>query len=300
MRAVRYHEYGEPSVLKLEDVPEPHAGPGEVRIRVAAASVNPIDWKLRAGYLQELMSLQFPAATGRDAAGVVDEVGDGVAGVEIGDRVFGLSDTGTVAEFAVLTVWAAAPSAWTDGQAAAAGVAGETAIRVLDMLGVGTGSTLLIEGAAGGVGSAAVQIAVARGATVIGTASETNHEFLRSLCATPTTYGPGLADRVRALAPNGVDAIFDTVGTGSLPDLVKIAPSADSVVTIADPTAAQHGARLSTTNQSPAQALTEAARLGAQGRYQPHLASTYSLDQVAEAHAVSQTGHVRGKLVIAI
>ena len=118
-------------------------------------------------------------------------------------------------------------------QAAAAGVAAETAIRVLDLLGVSAGSTLLIEGAAGGVGSAAVQIAVARGATVIGTAGEANHDYLRSLGATPVTYGPGLADRVAALAPAGVDAVLDAVGAGSLPDLVKIVPSAEQVVTIA-------------------------------------------------------------------
>ncbi|MFJ3804640.1 NADP-dependent oxidoreductase [Streptomyces sp. NPDC090088] len=300
MRAATYHAYGDPSVLKIEDVPEPHAGPGRIRIRVQAASVNPIDWKLRAGFLQQVMPQQLPAIPGQDAAGVVDEVGDGVTGTAVGDRVFGLSNTGTAAEYAVLTAWAPVPDAWTTEQAAAAGVAGETAIRVLDLLGVGAGSTLLIEGAAGGVGSAAAQIALARGATVIGTAGEGNHEYLRSLGAMPTTYGPGLADRVRALAPAGVDAILDVAGAGSLPDLTRIAPSADAVVTIADPTAQEHGVRLSATADDPASAIAEAAALGSAGGYTPHISATYRLARITEAHTRSQVGHARGKLVITI
>ena len=300
MRAVTYHKYGDPSVLKVEDVPEPHAGPGQVRIRVEAASVNPIDWKLRAGYLQQMMPLRFPAIPGQDAAGVVDEVGEGVSGTTVGDRVFGLSDTGTTAEHAVLTAWAPVPDAWTPQQAAAAGASSEAAIRVLNLLGVRTGSTLLIEGAAGGVGSAAVQIAVARGATVIGTAGESHHDFLRSLGALPTTYGPGLPDRVSALAPGGVDLAFDVVGSGSLPDLIKIAASADNVVSIADFTAAEQGVRLTTAADAPAQALAQAAALGAAGSYVPHVAATYDIDRAAEAHAQSQAGHTRGKLVITV
>jgi NADPH:quinone reductase-like Zn-dependent oxidoreductase len=300
MRAVTYHEYGEPSVLRVEDAAEPHAGSGQVRIRVEAASVNPIDWKLRSGALREMMPLQLPVIPGRDAAGVVDEVGDGVTGTAVGDRVFGISDSGSTAEYAVLAGWAPVPDGWTAEQAAAAGVAGETAVRVLDLLGVGAGATLLIEGAAGGVGSAAVQIAVARGARVIGTASEVNHPFLRTLGATPTTYGPGLVDRVGTLAPDGVDAVFDAVGSGSLPELLEIAPSADKVVTIADPTAQVHGVRLSSGSDSPTPALVEAAALGQAGRYVPQIAATYPLEQIAEAHARSESGHVHGKLVIKI
>jgi len=300
MRAVTYHEYGDPSVLKVEDVAEPHAGPGQVRIRVEAASVNPIDWKIRAGYLQQMIPPQFPAIPGRDGAGVVDEVGDGVTGTTVGDRVFGLSDTGTTAEYAVLTAWAPIPDAWTPHQGAAAGASSETAIRVLNLLGVRAGSTLLIEGAAGGVGSAAVQIAVARGATVVGTASESHHDFLRSLGAIPTTYGPGLPDRVSALAPGGVDLAFDVVGSGSLPDLIKIASSPDNVVSIADFTAPEHGVRLTTGADAPTQALAEAAALGAVGRYVPQVAATYPIHETAEAHIHSQAGHTRGKLVITV
>jgi NADPH:quinone reductase-like Zn-dependent oxidoreductase len=300
MRAVTYREYGDPSVLTVADVPDPHAGPGQVRIRVAAASVNPIDWKFRAGFLREMMPLQFPVIPGRDAAGVVDEVGEGVTGTTVGDRVFGLSDAGTTAEYAVLTAWAPLPDAWSAEQGAAAGAAAETAVRVLDLLGVRAGSTLLIEGAAGGVGSAAVQLAVARGATVIGTAGESNHDFLRGLGATATTYGPGLGDRVSALAPAGVDAVLDTAGSGSLPELVKIAPTPGDVVSIADPSAPEHGARLTVAPDAPAAALAHAAALGAAGKYVPHVAAAYPLDQVAEAHARSQAGHTRGKLVVTL
>jgi NADPH:quinone reductase-like Zn-dependent oxidoreductase len=298
MRAVTYHEYGEPSVLQVEEVPEPHAGPGQVRIRVEAASINAVDWKFRAGYLQQMMPLQFPAIPGHDAAGVVDEVGDGVTETTVGERVFGLAANGAAAEYAVLTAWAPIPAGWSAEQAAAAGVAGETAVRVLDELGVASGSTVLIEGAAGGVGSAAVQIAVARGATVIGTASEPNHEYLRSLGAIPTTYGPGLPERVAASAPDGVDAVFDVVGSGSLPDLITIAPSPSQVVSIADPAATQQGARLSGGSPAPAANLAKVAAAGAAGSYQPHIAASYRLEQLAEAHARSQQGHTQGKLVL--
>ncbi len=134
---------------------------------------------------------------------------------------------------------------------------------------------------------------------MIGTASEGNHEYLRSLGAAPTTYGPGLADRVRALAPAGVDAVLDVAGAGSLPELVKIAPSAGDVVTIADPTAHEYGARLSTAPDQPTPAsLVQAADLGTAGAYVPYIEATYTLDQVAEAHARSQAGHARGKLVV--
>ncbi|HUX71373.1 MAG TPA: alcohol dehydrogenase catalytic domain-containing protein, partial [Cellulomonadaceae bacterium] len=161
MRAARFHQYGDPQVLALEDAPEPHAGPGQVRIAVRAASVNPIDWKIRAGYLAEMMPTTFPAVPGSDAAGVVDEVGEGAAGVEVGDEVFGLAVSGGAAELAVLGAWAPVPAPWSLEQAAAAGLVSTTAIAGLDALGELAGRTVLLEGAAGGVGSAAVEIAIA-------------------------------------------------------------------------------------------------------------------------------------------
>ncbi|KJK48208.1 NADPH:quinone reductase [Lentzea aerocolonigenes] len=299
MRAVRFHEFGDPHVLTVEDAPDPHAGPGEVRIRVQAASVNPFDLKVRAGYLAQVMPTTFPAITGIDAAGVVDEVGEGVTGVEAGDHVFGLGQ-GTTAEHAVLTAWAPVPSTWTAEQAAAAGLASVTALACFDAVGDISGQTVLIEGAAGGVGSAAVQIAVARGATVIGTASEANHEFLRGLGAVPLTYGAGLAERVAAVAPNGVDAAVDTAGSGSLTDIVAIVGDNSRVATIADFGAAALGVTLVSGNANAATHLAEASRLGENGSYTPPLQATYPLEKAADAHAHVQGGHTRGKVLIGL
>jgi NADPH:quinone reductase-like Zn-dependent oxidoreductase len=299
MRAVRFHEFGDPRVLTVEDAPEPHAGPGEIRIRVQAASVNPFDLKTRAGYLAQIMPTTFPAITGIDATGVVDEVGEGVTGLEPGDRVFGLGQ-GTTAEYAVLTAWAPVPRPWTAEQAAAAGLASATAGESLNALGDLSGKTVLIEGAAGGVGSAAVQIALARGATVIGTASEANHDFLRELGATPITYGTGLAERVAAVAPDGVDAALDTAGSGSLADLVAIVGDASRVATVADFGAAALGVTLIAGNAHAAATIADAARLGEAGAYTPPVQAAYPLEKAADAHAHVQGGHTRGKVLITL
>ncbi|MFI6094765.1 NADP-dependent oxidoreductase [Lentzea sp. NPDC051213] len=299
MRAVRFHEFGDPHVLTVEDAPEPHAESSQIRIKVQAASVNPVDWKIRAGYMAEYMPTTFPAITGSDATGVVDEIGDGVAGVKPGDRVFGLAH-GTAAEYAVLTDWATVPSAWTVEQAAAAGLVSATAIESLNALGDLSGKTLLIEGAAGGVGSAAVQIAVARGATVIGTASEANHAFLRELGATPITYGEGLAERVGAVAPGGVDAALDTAGSGSLADIVALVGDPSRVATVADFGAGALGVTLIAGNAHAAANLAEASQLGTAGAYTPRVQATYPLDKATDAHAHVQGGHTQGKVLLTL
>ncbi|NLU81001.1 NADP-dependent oxidoreductase [Micromonospora sp. HNM0581] len=301
MRAARYHDYGPAEVLVIEDIPEPQAGPGEIRIKVAAASVNPIDWKLRSGAFRAAFPVDLPAVPGRDAAGVVDQVGADVSGVTIGDQVFGLGGVlGASAEYALLTAWAPVPDRWTLEQAAGAGLAVATAGRGLNALGDLSGRTLLVEAAAGGVGSAAVAMARARGATVIGTASVGKHDFLRSLGALPTTYGEGLADRVRALAPGGVDVAFDAAASGSLADLVAITGHPDRVVTIADAARAdQLGVRhLYAENDSTV--LAEGAALGTRGAYTPHLAATYPLEKIADAHQESERGHTQGKIVLVV
>ncbi|MFE2358416.1 NADP-dependent oxidoreductase [Streptomyces parvulus] len=299
MRAVRYHEYGGVETLVVEEAPEPHAGPGEVRIRVAAAGVNPVDWKVRAGAVREVLPVDLPAIPGRDAAGVVDETGEGVRGVAVGDRVFGLGGvTGATAELAVLSAWAPAPDAWTDEEAAGAGLAAVTALGGLNALGPLRGRTLLVEGAAGGVGSAAVEFAVARGATVIGTAGERNHAFLASLGAVPTTYGSGLAERLASLAPAGVDLVLDTAASGSLPGLVALVGDPARVVTVADHVnAGRLGVRVANAENDPA-LLAEAAELGRQGRYTPRVERVYPVERIADAHAHAERGHTRGKLVV--
>jgi NADPH:quinone reductase-like Zn-dependent oxidoreductase len=299
VRAVEFAEYGDPDVLRVADVQAPHAGPGEIRIAVRAASINPIDWKKRSGMFAEQMPLELPYVLGNDASGVVDEVGDGVEGVAPGDEVFGFTagGHGSDAEYAVLDRWAAKPPELSFEEAGAYPVAVETSARVLDML--GDGETVVINGAAGGVGSAAVQLARERGLRVIGTASERNHEYLRSLGAEPTTYGEGLVERVRALG--GADLAFDAVGFGAVPALIEITGSPDKVVTIADYTAGQYGVRVTgggSAEPNADYALDVAADLAVQGKFSLPVERTFSFDEAAEAHRVSESGHVRGKLLL--
>ena len=200
-------------------VAPPRLKPGEALVRVVAAGVNPSDWKKRKG----LMDGELPQTMGHEAAGVVDELGEGVADAAVGDRMFGFSAEGAAqAELAVLSSYAPIPPSLDFPGAAALPAAIETATRALDQLGVGSGSMLLIKGASGSVGSAAVQLAVVRGARVIGTASTANHEYLRSLGAEPVAYGEGLVERVRALAADGVDAALDVAGSGVLPELIEL------------------------------------------------------------------------------
>ncbi|MEU2458342.1 NADP-dependent oxidoreductase [Streptomyces sp. NPDC012473] len=299
MRAARYHEYGGTDTLVVEQAPDPLPGPGEIRVRVAAAGVNPVDWKVRDGSVRDFLPVDLPAIPGRDAVGLVGMTGEGVTSVDIGDRVFGLGGvTGATAELAVLSAWAPAPAAWSDEEAAGAGLASVTALGGLKALGRLEGRTLLVEGAAGGVGGAAVEIARALGATVIGTASERNHAYLASLGAVPVTYGAGLAERLTSLAPNGVDLVLDAAASGSLPDLVEIAGGPDRVVTVADHVNAERlGVRVANAVNDSA-LLAEAAALGEQGRYVPRIDRTYPLEEIAQAHAHSESGHVRGKIVI--
>jgi NADPH:quinone reductase-like Zn-dependent oxidoreductase len=266
---------------------------------VRAAGVNPIDWKKRKG----LMGGELPQALGHEAAGVVDEIGEGVSDVAVGDRVFGLSAEGAAqAELAVLSRYAPIPPSLDFPGAAALPTAIETATRVLDLLGAGSGSTLLINGASGSVGSAAVQLAVVRGARVIGTASPANHEYLRSLGAEPVAYGEGLAGRVRALAPDGVDIAFDVAGSGVLPELIELAGGAGHVITIADFGGAQkHGVMFSSGDAGRAvHALGEIGELIESGRLAPPVVQAFPLAEVAQAQQVSEQGHVRGKLVLLV
>jgi NADPH:quinone reductase-like Zn-dependent oxidoreductase len=240
---------------------------------------------------------------GYEAAGVVDELGEGVTDVAVGDRVFGFSGEGAAqAELAVLSSYAPIPASLDYPGAAALPAAIETATRALDQLGVGSAGTLLISGASGSVGSAAVQLAVGRGARVIGTASPANHEYLRSLGAEPVAYGEGLIERVRALAPDGVDVALDVAGSGVLPELIELAGGPEHVVTLADFAGAQeHGVKFSRGDAGRAlHALAEIGDLIEAGRFTLPVAQTFPLGQVAEAHRLSEGGHVRGKLVLLV
>ena len=302
MKAIQYRQFGGPEVLELVELPDPHPAAGQVRVAVRAAGVNPIDWKLRRG----MRGGELPQTTGGEVAGVVDELGDGVTDVAVGDNVFGFAaGGGGAAELALSAEYAPIPPSLDFAGAAGLPVAVETAVRTLDVVGVGAGSTVVINGAAGAVGSAAVQIAIARGARVIGTASSGNHEYLRSLGAEPTTYGDGLVERVRALAPDGVDAALDAAGGGALPGLVELAGGPEHVVTIADYAGAEAtGVRFSggadPETARALHALKDIGELIEAGRFTLRVAQTFPLDQIAEAHRLSETGHARGKLVLLV
>jgi len=301
MKAAQFSRFGGPEVLEIVDLPDPHPGPGQIRIVVHAAGINATEWKLRKGLLN--FGAGLPQTTGRDVAGVVDEVGEGVTDVAVGDRVFGVSDDGAgAAELALLTYRAPLPPSLGFVDAAGLPVALETATRSLDQLSVGRGITLLINGAAGGIGSTAVQLAVARGARVIGTASTANHDYLRLLGAEPVTYGEGMAERVRTLAPAGVDAALDVAGSGVLPALIDLAGGPQNVVTLADIDGAkQHEVRFSNGFHGHAfHALTDIGALIEAGRFWLPVERTYPLDEISEAHRVSEYGHVRGRLVLVI
>ena len=297
MRVVQFTAYGGPEVLTVADAPVPHAGPGQIRVAVRAASVNPVDWKVLAGVMSGGQPLTGPGYLGRDAAGVVDEIGEGVAGVFAGQDVFGRGQH-TQAEFAVLDSWAAKPPSIDWAVAAAAGVAGETSERGLRLLGIQAGDTIFIDGGAGGVGAVAVQMAIARGARVIASASQANQDYLREIRAIPVLYGEGVAARVRAAA-GGVDAVFDVAGKTPVQELTSLVPEPSQVLSIANFAAGQAGARVTggSADSRPTEALAEVAELLAQNKLVIKV-QTFPFGRAAEAYRISLGGHVRGKLVL--
>jgi NADPH:quinone reductase-like Zn-dependent oxidoreductase len=298
MRALQYTSYGGPEALSWADAPEPHAGAGQIRIAVRAASVNPIDWKALGGMLAGGKPLAGTRYLGFDAAGVVDEVGEGVSGVAVGDDVLGRGSN-TQAEYAVLSAWAPKPASVDWAVAAAAGVAGETAERGLRLLGVQAGDTLFVDGGAGGVGAVVVQMAVARGLRVIASASEANHGYLREIGAIPVLYGEGVASRVKEVAGGSVDAVFDVVGKTPVEDLISLVPEPSNVLSIANFGAAQAGIQVTggDADSQPIKALAEVADLLAQNKLVIKV-QTFPFERAAEAYRISKEGHVRGKLVL--
>ncbi|MFD9703453.1 NADP-dependent oxidoreductase [Lentzea sp. NPDC059081] len=297
MRALQYLDHGPADLLKVADAPEPHAGRNQIRIAVRTSGVTPADTALRSGRLGRRVPL--PHVPGVDAAGVVDEIGEGVTDVRKGDEVFGIVDLGKLgganADHAVLAAWAPKPAALSWEQAGGAAANTETATRALDLLGLNDGTTLLIAGAAGGVGTLAVQLAVARGVRVIGTAGPATQDFVASLGATPVVYGEGLTERV-----GEVDAVLHCAGT--IADLVTIAGAPDRVLTIAD-MAPPEGVRTSFmadpgTFRQALHGLADAAALAEKGLFTVPLAGVFPLAGGPEAHRLSETGHAHGKIVL--
>lgn len=300
--------FGGPEVLALTESDTARPGPGEVRVMVRAIGVNPIDWKLYSGSFGD--SPHLLGVSGNEAAGVVDAIGDGVDGWTVGDDVIVYPiDGNAYADHLVVPASSltAKPDALPFELAAAVAVAGGTSTQAVEAARVLEGETVLVHGAAGGVGSLTVQLARRRGARVIGTASAGNHEFLRSLGVEPVEYGPGLVDRVRALAPGGVDAAIDTVGSDeALETSTELVPDRRRIVTIV---AMQRAGELGITaigggpGADPGTGIRRAsvavvAALVADGAVTIPVAGTYPLTETAQAHRDSRGGHTRGKIVV--
>lgn len=297
MRAVQYNSYGGPEVLELGEAPEPHPGPGEVRIAVEASAVNPMDSKLRSGMFGS-EPLSKPKIPGLDAAGVVDELGEGVTDVALGDRVFG-AGSATMAQYAVLPHYWPVPDGLSMAAAAGLPTVSETSGRILSLLPSDAGSTLVVDGAAGGVGTVLVQLARHRGLHVIGTASPAKHDLLRRLGATPTTYGPGLADRVRELT-DVVDGAADLAGKGSAAALIDLTGDASRVITINDFSGDTGAVITSGPTAESRQTVPEVAQLVASGDVEFLIESELDWSQAARAYELSEAGHVTGKIVLTV
>ncbi|SEC42066.1 NADPH:quinone reductase [Streptomyces sp. 3213] len=294
MKAIQFNSYGGAEKLDLVDIPAPTPGPGEILIRVAAVGVNPIDWKIRSGQMEGMIPVDFPSGTGSDAAGTVIALGEGVVDAVVGESVFGVGRS-TYAEEAVLTSWAPVPKGVSVEESAGWGAAVETAVRILDQLGLSAGQTVLVSGASGSVGTAVVQIAVGRGISVVGTASAPNQDYLASLGAIPVVYGDGLVARVAAAAPSGIDGALHISGTGVLPDLIEIVGDPSRVLSISDFAALELGAQVSAAASDHRKAWAEAAALPA---FRLPVERRFTLAEAGAAQEHSAAGHAAGKTII--
>lgn len=300
-----YSEYGDTSVLQLRDLPTPKVGPGQILIRVTRASINPVDWKVMSGGLESMLDAHFPVVPGWDVSGIVERTGPDTPEFAVGDRVASYArktvvSGGTFAEYVALPAEMAArvPDGVRDEQAAALPLAGLTAKRTVEALGVATTDTVLLHGASGGVGYLASQLAAARGATVVGTCSPANFDKLRSVGVTPVAYGEGLIDRVREAAPSGVDAVADFAG-GVLETTLALLNTGGRHVSIADPAAAEHGGRWLWVRPDGA-GLGDLLGQVAAGDLGLDIDRTLPLSEVAEGFRRSQEGAANGKIVIDI
>lgn len=301
MLAVQFTRFGAPEVLGVGSAADPHAGEGEVRIRVRAAGVSPVDLSLRDGSSALAKSLVLPHIPGIDAAGVVDQIGPGVQGVELGDEVLGSVDLaklgGATAEFAVLRSWGRKPAAMAWASAGAAASSIETATRALDLLEPLDGRTLLVDGAAGGVGSVAVQLGIARGAHVVGTARPAALQFVAGLGAEPVVLGSEVSGR-------RVDRALHIAGQNRLPGLVALTGDENSVVTITDFTAPAIGVRISVGELGGQphgrHGFSVAAELFESGSFTVPVREVFSVDRAAEAHVLAATSPRWGKVAILI
>lgn len=307
MKGISYTRYGGPEVLAYGELREPRVGPDSVLVKVRAAAVNPVDWKCREGHMDRLLEPAFPVVPGWDVSGVVVQPGVSVTEFGVGDEVIGyvredLLSHGTFAEYvaAPLRTLARKPRNLTWEQAAGLPLVGLTAYQVLTkVLDVRRGETVLVHAAAGGVGSIAVQLAHHLGARVIGTASPHNHDFVRGLGGEPVEYGDGLTERVRGLAPEGVEAAFDTVGGGALKASADLLAPEGRLVSIADPDVFDYGGRYYFVRPD-ATDLLRLSELAEEGVVTVHVSETFPLERTADAHRLNQEGRTRGKIVVTV
>jgi NADPH:quinone reductase-like Zn-dependent oxidoreductase len=303
MQAMSYARYGGVEVLERTERQRPKVAPGSVLVRVKAAGVNPVDWKLMSGGLDPVMDIHFPVIPGWDVAGVVEAVGFDTPEFRPGDEVYsyGRRDTvqgGTFAELVSLPAALVAhkPRSLAWEQAGGLPLVGLTAQRSLDALALVSGDTLLIHNGAGGVGRLAIQLAVHAGVRVIATASEKNHGRLRELGAEPVTYGEGLVHRVRALAPDGVDAVADFIG-GVIDDTLAVLREGGKHASVADGSVTEQGGRYIWVRPSAGE-LDRLTALVDDGVLTVDVAATYPMERLAEAFEASMTGHADGKIVM--
>ncbi|MEV6486544.1 NADP-dependent oxidoreductase [Streptomyces sp. NPDC051576] len=304
-KAYVFTRYGGPETEALVEVDRPRPGPGELLLAVRAAGVNPVDWKLRNGFRRpgETDAPAFPLVFGNEAAGVVAELGAGVDGFAVGDEVFGNTVAGGYAEYALLpaTVTAHKPAELSFRDAATLPVAAATAYDGVRQLDLPAGATVLVTGAGGGVGSAAVQIARAFGLHAVGVASEGKKDFVESLGAVHIPSGPDLAARVRAVASDGIDGVYDLVGGEVLAEAATLLTDRTKLVTAGAPAPVVEklgGNRVERARD--ATVLDAVAQLVVSGRLDPHVTQTFPLDRAGEALRRVEDGHARGKIVIEV
>jgi NADPH:quinone reductase-like Zn-dependent oxidoreductase len=304
-KAVRFDGYGGLDVLRVGDIPRPVPGPGQVLVQVKAAGINPGEAKIREGLLASMFPATFPSGQGSDLAGIVAETGPGVTGWTAGNEVIGFTDDrASQAEYVLVPAGnlTARPAAVPWPAAGALFVVGATSWAAVRAVALAPGDTVVVSGAAGGVGSITVQLARRAGATVIGLASEPNHAWLAEHGVTPVTYGDGVADRIRAVAPR-VTAFIDTAGDNyvelALNDL-GVGPSRGATIVRFD-AGAQYGVKTDgNAAGSSAAVLAELAGLIADGELDFPIAATFPLDQVREAYAKLASGHIHGKIVLTV
>jgi NADPH2:quinone reductase len=307
MKALLYRDFGGADRFEITDIPAPHNGPDVLLVRVVAAAINPVDYKIREGYLRGVIDAQLPVVPGWDVAGIVEQTGLDTPEFAVGDAVLAYSrmdvaQHGSLAELAPVAVRTAThkPEGLSFEHAAALPLAGLTALQSVERSGLGEGTTVLIHGAAGGVGSFGVQFARMRGARVVATASERNHDYLRELGAEPIAYGDGLVDAAKQLVPDGFDVIIDFVGGDVLDTTPALLKEGGRVVSITDARArTEFGGEYVWVRPDPAQ-LAEIAALAADGSLRVEIAATYPLDDAPAAFAQLEAGHTRGKIVVTV